>query len=138
MGNKEGDIRRLRPISQACGPKEFPDDRDTSFALPAVDAGHSWHLSSAQRASFGKRIRELPERSGRGDAPGFVPATEREAQSTRKVCEPSLNTMSENSARAVPCWKLLTAISHTRTIRAGGGPIAASTSAYTCRSSAHH
>lgn len=52
MGNKEGDIRRLRPISQACGPKEFPDDRDTSFALPAVDAGHSWHLSSAQRASF--------------------------------------------------------------------------------------
>ena len=25
MGNKESDIRRLRPISQACGSKEFPD-----------------------------------------------------------------------------------------------------------------
>ena len=45
----------------------------------------------------------IPAGASTGQAPGCGAATEAEAQSTRKVCDPSLNTMSANSARAVPC-----------------------------------
>ena len=101
----------------------------------------SWRRFVAFVGPAWTRVRDELDRIARAIRNWAVPGTAcskaRESQSTRKVCEPSLNTMSANSARAVPCWKLLTAISHTLTIRAGGGPIAARTSAWTWRSSAH-